>query len=282
MHKLSTIELEKRSVFYINSFLIILMIILFLFEIHTKYFFYFNIFLTLGLSYIFFKHSKKLSKYIIITNMFIFFYFLFPKVADFLYQLLGNESYIFLLFYNIFLAYIFLLFSGQHKNFLRNIKKTNIKVIGITILIGIILGIFFFFVREPIPQEFLTGDIVKIVFYTFILALSEQIMFAGFLFNTYKELTSQTKEAYFQVATVFLLFHLLRFENLVVAFWNNFEFSYLYLMTGYYILLFIFMAIALYLYNFKTSKYEGNFIYPVLLHFITDFILIFLIIFTYT
>ena len=138
---------------------------------------------------------------------------------------------------------------------------------------------FFYLVQEPIPPEFLGGDLVKIGFYTFILALSEQIIFAGFLFNTYRKLTSRN-DAYFQVATVFVLFHLLRFEQLVIEFWNNFAFSYLYQMTYYYILLFIFMLIALYLYSFKSKKYEGNFVYPVILHFVTDFVLILFILLT--
>ncbi|MFW6285691.1 MAG: hypothetical protein ACOC16_00810 [Nanoarchaeota archaeon] len=274
-----SLHLEKKLIFYINSILILLMIILFLFNIEIKYFFYINVLLTLVLSFIFFQKSKRVSKYLILTNLFIFFYFLYPIIAEYLYNLLGNESYIFILFYNVLIAYLFLTFSGMHKTFLGDIKKTNLKVILLTILIGSVLGFFFFLVREPVPNTLLSSSFDVLIFYTLLLALSEQIIFSGFLYNIYKKLNNQ-HEAYFQVATIFVLFHLLRFENLIITYFRNFDVLYLYLITMYYILLFIFMITALYLYNFKYKHYRGNFVYPVLLHFVTDLILFLFLIYS--
>jgi membrane protease YdiL (CAAX protease family) len=282
MYKISILDLEKKSVFFINSFLIILMTIFFLFEIKTVYFFYFNILLTFILSYIFFKKSKKLAKYLIITNMFIFFYFLYPLIASFLYEILGEQSYIYILLYNILLAYIFLVFSGHHKDFLKNINKSNIKIFSLVGLISIGYGLFFYLVKEPVPINLIFDTstsmyLIKVFAFTFILALSEQIIFAGFLYNIYKQLTHK-KEAIFQVATIFVLFHLLRFENLVRNYFINFNSNFLFLLTLYYVFLFLFMITALYFYDFKSKKYSGNFLYPLTLHFITDTTLFVLII----
>ena len=169
----------------------------------------------------------------------------------------------------MFIAYIFLAFSGMHKVFFGSLKDISMKIIGVTALIGIVLGLFFYLVKEPVPNYLLMGTLSDIAFYTIILSISEQIIFSGFLFNIYRKLTND-KDVYFQVATIFVLFHLLRFENLVISYFKNFDFSYLYLITAYYILLFIFMLTALYLYSFKSKKYKGNFVYPVILHFVTD------------
>ena len=281
MFNISTIELEKKSVFFINSILIILMIIFFLYDIPTSYFFYLNIILTFILSYLFFKRSKKLSKYIILTNMFIFFYFLYPHISSFLYALLGEESYIFILFYNILIAYLFLLFSGQNKNLLNDIKKFSFKILGLVVIIGLLFGLLFYFVKEPVPLNSIfnpmgSSYMIKVIFFTLILAISEQIIFSGFLYNTYKDLTHK-KEAYFQVAVIFILFHMLRFESIIVNYVHNFNTYYLLLIAAYYILLFLFMLASLHLYNFSSKKYSGNFIYAVMLHFITDLFMFYLI-----
>lgn len=187
----------------------------------------------------------------------------------------------YILFYNILISYIFLVLSGHHKDFIQNIKKFNIKILGLVILIGLTLGFMFFLVKEPIPSEFFfsqswAGFLIEIFFFTLILAISEQVIFSGFLFNIYKQLTSKT-ESYFQVSTIFVLFHLLRFQNLVIVYFLNFDSIFILLISLYYIFLFIFMLTALYLYSFKSKKYSGTFIYPVTLHFVTDFSMLVLI-----
>ncbi len=281
MFNLSTIQLEKKSVFFINSFLILLIVFFIYYEINIKYFFYFNIFITLFLSYIFFKRSKKLSKFLIVTNMFIFFYFLYPQIASYLNLLLREDAYLFILFYNLFIAFIFLVFSSEHKTFLKNVKNFDIRVFGVVIILGLTFGVLFYLVKEPIPISLLSGlgfqqYFMKALFFTFVLALSEQMIFSGFLFNVYKELTGK-KDSFFQVSAIFVLFHMLRFEKLVVSYFQNFHMNFLYMIFAYYVLLFAFMLTALYLYTFKSKKHSGSFIYPVMLHFITDFSMLALI-----
>lgn len=280
--------LEKKLVFLINFFLVLLMIMTFLFDIDVSYFFYFNILITIVIGYIYFKKSKKLSKTLILTNLFIFFYFLYPTVASYLTKLLGSQSYLFILFYTILLSYIFLFLSNRHRDFLGNLSKWNFKIAGISFLVGISFGFLFYLIHEPVPTLFVNfvenGTIVEffkfIILSSFIIALAEQMIFSGFLFNSYKELTSKW-DAFFQVGIIFVCFHLLRFEVLVKHYFTNFSDFYLFFITAYYVLLFLFMVSALYLYSFKTKKYEGNFTYPVLLHFGADFGLFFFYIFPY-
>lgn len=281
MLKISIIEFEKKSVFFINSFLIIIMILFLLLNINIKYFFYFDIILTLFLSYFFFKKSKKLAKYLILTNIFIFFYFLYPIISEFLYLIFLEESYLFILFYNFCLAFIFLVFSSFHKSFIKNLKSFNFKIFLVTIILGIFLGFCFYFVKEPVPNNILfdinqSNYLLKTIFFTLSLSLSEQMIFSGFLFNVYSNLTNKV-ESFYQVSTIFVLFHLLRFENLVLSYFYNFNLNYLYLMFLYYIFLFIFMLICLYFFSFSFKKNKGNFLYPVIIHFFTDFTLILLI-----
>jgi len=275
-------DFEKKLVFLVNFFLILIIICFFLFNLEMKYFFYFNIILTFILSYIFFQRSRKLSKTLILTNLFIFFYFLYPSISQFLYELLGVESYVFIIFYNIFISYIFLVFSGNHKNFFGDIKKTNFKFLFIIIVVGLSLGLFFYFLKEPIPSIFLdvminnsnTDIILFLLFNSFIVALSEQMIFSGFLFNTYKKLTTKY-EAIFHTSIIFVLFHLLRINILINYYFKEFKEMFILYLVSYYFLLFLFMFLALYLYSLKTKKYEGNFTYPLFLHFAADFSLFF-------
>jgi len=286
MFKISSkniINLEQKLVFLINFMLIISVILFIYLNISLKYFFYFDICLTFILSYFFFNHSKKLAKMLILTNLFIFFYFLYPKVSFYLSEFFGNQSYIFILFYNVFIAFIFLFFSGNHKTFLGDFKKINFKLLLIIILIGILGGFVFSLLKEPIPNMLLSisnQSFTNIFFFligtSFVFAFSEQIIFNGFLLNIYKDLTS-LKEARLQVITLFVLFHLLRFEILVNYYYNNFGNLYFIYLILYYIALFIFMYLATYFYSFKSKKYSGNFLYPFFFHFMTD---LFLFIFT--
>lgn len=248
-----------------------------MFDISLKYFFYFDIILTFFLSYFFFKHSKKLAKMLIITNLFIFFYFLYPTISSFLSELLGAQSYIYIIFYNILIAYLFLFFSGYHKNFVGDFKKISFPLLGIVVLSGLAFGLFFEIIKEPIPSIFTnfpntsSFDIIKFLFFSsFLVAFSEQMIFSGFLFNVYKNLSSK-HDAFYQTAIIFVMFHLLRFEILVKYYYTYFNSYYILYLGLYYILLFTFMLTALYFYSFKKGKYEGNFMYAVILHFMADF-----------
>lgn len=273
----SLFTLEKKLVFLINFFLVIMMILTFLFEFPIEYFFYFTIIITLILGYVYFKKSKKISKILILTNLFIFFYFLYPKIASFLTSLFGTQSYLIVLFYTILLSYVFLFLSGRHTSFLGKIEKWDYKIALVSFVVGLSFGALFYLIQEPVPSMFVEFiedgtlyEFVKyIIFSSLIIAVAEQMIFSGFLFNSYRELTSKF-DAFYQVSIIFVSFHLLRFEVLVKQYFSNFSEFYLLFISLYYVLLFVFMLVALYLYSFKYKHYEGNFSYPVLLHFGAD------------
>ncbi len=136
---------------------------------------------------------------------------------------------------------------------------------------------FFFLIQEPIPffiaELFSSGEILNILFFilftSFLIALSEQMIFAGFLYNSYKKLTSKI-DAFFQTAIIFVLFHILRFEILVKYYYEISANFYIIFIILYYILLFCFMVFALYLYSLNSKKYKGSFLYPFFLHFGAD------------
>lgn len=269
-------DFEKKSIFLINFLMILLVIYFILFDYSLEYFFYFNIFSTLILSYFLFKKSKKLSKQLIVTNMFIFFYFLYPKISYFFTEMFGAESYIFILFYNVLIAYLFLYLSGNHKNFIGNWRKFNLKLFSLILILGFVFGLLFRLIKEPVPAMFLgvsdmgVFDIFKfLIFSSFIVAFSEQMIFSGFLFNVYSKLTSKF-DAFFQVSIIFVLFHLLRFEILVKHYFAYFNDLYILYISVYYLLLFLFMISSLYFYSLKNKKYSGNFLYPVAFHFAAD------------
>lgn len=272
------IDIERRAVFLINFFFVLLVIFSLLYNISLKYFFYFNILFTFIVSYFFFKRSKELAKALIITNLFIFFYFLYPSISWFLSEIFLAQGYIFIIAYNVLIAYIFLSLSGNRDKLLGSIKKFRLGIFFSIILLGLVFGLLFAIIKEPIPTLFTevahNGTLSLLgflLFSSFTVAFSEQMIFSGFLFNTYKKLSPTKFDAYYQVALIFVLFHLLRFEILVKHYFTNFNEFYLLFITGYYVLLFVFMVTALYLYSFKSKKYEGNFIYPVMLHFMADF-----------
>lgn len=273
----NTIDFEKKSVFLINFFLTTYIIFTFLFSWSLELFFYVTIFLTLGVSYIFFKRSRKVAKTLIVTNLFIFFYFLSPQVSNFLHELFGVQSYLYVLLYSIILAYIFLVFSGNHKKFLGDWKKFDVRILGVIIVIGIFLGLLFYMIKEPIPsflfdsyQGSLVSTLGTIALSSFVIALAEQMIFAGFLFNSYRGLTTKS-DAYFQTAIIFFLFHILRFELLVQYYFLNFDILFIFYISAYYLALFMFMLLALALYSYHGSILKGNFFYPLALHFVTDF-----------
>jgi membrane protease YdiL (CAAX protease family) len=248
-----------------------------LYNISLKYFFYFNILTTLIISYFYFKKSRKLAKYLIVTNLFIFFYFLYPDIAWFFTEIFNSSSYVFIVFYNILIAFTFLSLSGHKEDLLGNFSKFKPKIFTTVLLLGAVFGLIFTVIKEPIPALF--TDVINsadssllgfIIFSSFLVAFSEQMIFSGFLYNVYSKLTSK-KDAIYQTSIIFVLFHLLRFEILIKHYYVNFTDLFLLYLFAYYIMLFIFMATALYLYSFKSKKYQGNFFYPVALHFAADF-----------
>ncbi len=263
----------------INLLLIIIVIFFLSYDISLKLFFYLDILITFILSYFFFKRSKKLAKMLILTNMFILFYFLFPQISFVLTSIFGKQSYLIIILYNVFIAFLFLSMSGYRELFLGDIKNFKIKMFFIILLISLVFGLIFTLVKEPLPAMFksvtLNGFDSTLFFLlgsSFAVAFSEQSIFSGFLFNVYKNLSTK-KDAMVQVSILFLMFHILRFNVLFDYYYSSFGNQFVVYMGIYYLFLFIFMNTCLYFYSFKSKKYSGSFIYPVLIHFFTDFFL---------
>ncbi|MCA9487275.1 hypothetical protein H6501_03910 [Candidatus Woesearchaeota archaeon] len=273
---------QKKIVFALNLFLVVYVIISFFFNFSLASFFYINILVTLLVSYIIFKTSKELSRLVIITNLFILFYFFYPQLSSLFFLFFNNKNEFFILFYVSLLGFVFLLFSGYHKELFKNFTKVSPSVVGITALLGLCFGVLFYVIKEPIPSIFsstMTTNIPQFTLFlavsAFFVALSEQLVFTGFLFSVYRKLT-QELDAYLQTAVMFVLFHLLRFKLLVVHYYKIFATSYLYYISAYYLLLFIFLLVAIYLRTFTSKKYNGLFTYTILFHFFTDFSLLLL------
>jgi membrane protease YdiL (CAAX protease family) len=272
-----TLKIEKKLVFLINLLMILLIITFFQFNWDLQYFFYFNVIFTLIVSFIYFKKSKSLSKELILTNMFIFFYFLYPNVAWFFTALFKNESYIYILFYTIIVSYVFLILSGEHKKFVKNIYSIKSSLIFISLLLGFFFGFLFFLIKEPLPNLFLDilsegtfmQTFIFLIAVSFLIALSEQMIFSGFLYNSYKKLSSK-KFAFIETSTIFVLFHFLRIEILYNYYKFQFPDFFIFYLLAYYFLLFFFMIVALYLYSLSGKNYKGSFLYPVILHFGAD------------
>ena len=156
-------------------------------------------------------------------------------------------------------------------------RKFNFKLFLLIILLSIFFGFLFALIREPIPAMFesiFRKGFWKALFFlagsSFVVAFSEQIIFTGFLYNTYSKLTSKY-DAGIQVSILFVMFHILRFKILVNYYHTVFSGAYLFYLLLYYLFLFVFMITCIYFYSLNSKKYKGNFFYPVTIHFITDF-----------
>ncbi|MFT4244214.1 MAG: type II CAAX prenyl endopeptidase Rce1 family protein [Candidatus Woesearchaeota archaeon] len=238
---------------------------------------------TIFLSYYFFNKNRVFSKGIIITNLFVFFYFLYPFIGEFISLTTPQISTYVLILYTLLLAYLFLEFLGKKQEVLMTFKNSKVSILLILIPLSIITGFLFFIIGEPIPKEsLLFGDsLFSVLFLTFILALligiSEQLLFSGFVYNTYKTMTSNI-DAQIQTSILFVAFHMIRIQVLIESFVIYYlEFAYFYLIL-YFIALFIFMNICIKLYE-GTKKIKGSLLYSIIFHTLTDFTLILLVLF---
>lgn len=278
--------IEERGIFFINFCFVIAMILIFYFQLNLEYFFYFLMGTTFLVSYLTFKEKKSFSKGIILTNLFIFFYFLYPYIAVFTSTILGYQSTYALIFYTLLLAYLFLEFLGKKEEVLESIRSMRIKPFLYILLIGIFLGQLFYFAGEPIPSQFVKYEhpnlivvIVEIFILSFLIGLSEQLLFTGFVFNTYTSMTREI-DAQIQTSLLFIAFHMLRIKALVYAFIIEYgSLAYMYL-SIYFIALFIFMMIAIGFYRGMKGHFKGSIGYAILFHTFVDFVLILMVTFT--
>lgn len=275
--------LLERGVFIVNFFFVISMIISFYFNYSSKYTFYTLIFTTLLLSYVMFKKHRKFSKGIILTNLFVYFYFLYPYVGNFTYELFSEASNYILILYTLFLAYLFLEFLGKRLEVLSSIFNTKFQYLALSLLFAFLFGILFYFVGEPVPFSLFTQSsslsilIVQILLFSFLVGISEQLLFTGFLYNTYSSMTRPI-DAQIQTSLLFVAFHMLRIEVITESFLVQFiELAYVYIFL-YFLALFVFMNVSILLFRgFK--KIKGSFTYSVIFHTIVDSTLIILVIF---
>ena len=275
------ISFEKNSVFLVNLFLVFFFMFSLMNGNSASFFFYLNVILTIILSYIFFNKSKLISKYLILTNMFLLFYFLSPQVTLFLFDLFQVNSYFILVMYNLFLASIFIFFSGNHKTFFGRIKDVSPSILLSTVLVGFFFGILFVFIQEPVSGSILnvfTGSlfvsVISITLMAFLIAFSEQLIFSGFFYNIYSKTASKDLAVIYS-ASLFVIFHFLRLSTIGVYYFDKYGPMSEFFILMYYMFLFSFMFSALYLYRFKSKGMEGNFVYPVTLHFVADIVLFF-------
>jgi len=255
------LSIEKKGLFYINFLLIVFVIISFTLKIPLKYFFYFDIILTLIISYLYFLKSKKLSKILIITDIYIFFIFLLPFIEGFLFQLFYFSSYYIRVFYNLFVTYLFINFSNTEKRVFR-VDKLSWKKTFYIFIFSIFMGFLFFLVKEPAPPilyEFVKhntlDNLSSLVLNSFLVALSEELMMIGIFYLSYKQLTNSLN-AKFQAALIFVMFHIIRFSNIVKFYFINFRSYYLVYSIVYYFLLFIFMVFALHFFENKNLSFN--------------------------
>ncbi|MFP4402022.1 MAG: hypothetical protein ACLFPL_02225 [Candidatus Nanoarchaeia archaeon] len=271
-------HLLDRGVFFLNFLFVVAMILIFYFQLELKYFFYGVIITTFIFSYLTFSKYRKFSKGIILSNLFIYFYFLYPYIAEFFSQINPQLTNYILILYTLFLALILLEFLGKKNEVLQTIYNVNFKRLLQICLFAIPFGILFYLVGEPIPREIFSIDsslintILHALFVAFLIGVSEQFLFTGFVHNMYSTMTSKV-DAQIQTSILFVLFHMLRIKVIMGSFVLMYnQFAYLMILC-YFLALFIFMNISIYL--FRGSKhFKGSIVYSVLFHTLVDFILI--------
>ena len=279
----------QKSVFSMNLLFVVLAIIIFHFKLTLQYFFYALIISTFILSFLSFNIKKECSKGIILTNLFVFFYFLYPYIAQFLYGFLEQYTIYVLIAYTLTLGSILLELSGKREVVFLSFKLCKFKYILVLIPVAIIFGILFNFLGEPIPQEILINSssisllLVQILILSLCIGVSEQLLFTGFLYNTYSSL-SKPIFAQLQTAILFVFFHMLEIGVLVLTFSTLFGSLHLLYLVLYVICLFIFMNIAIMLFRGfsinvfgKVREIKGSLTYSILFHIIVDFTLMTLV-----
>jgi len=220
-----------------------------------------------------------LSKELILTNMFILAYFLSTGIILFLFELFQTQNFLYILFYNILLVIIFLNFADIFKKTMGELKKFKFSLFFVMIIVGLVFGILFMLTNEPVSgsildvySDSLFMSILKLLAVALFIGVSEQLIFSGFFYNMYSKITTPETAAIYS-AFLFALFH---FTNvlLLFGFYLRSDIFSAYLFSAiYFVLLFIFMLTAIYFYRIDSKKYKGNILYPIMLHFATDFFL---------
>ena len=141
--------------------------------------------------------------------------------------------------------------------------------------IGIIAGLFFYLLNEPV-ETFFNGNILLILLFTFMIATSEELIFRFFIFKISEKVFSYHQSQIIQ-STIFTLIH---FMNIKII-WYHFKyhseifiFDFPVLFLLYFTGLFVFGYVMGIIAHGKDKNLEKNIKYAILAHWITNFILI--------
>ena len=260
-------NLSKIFIFNLLLNLILISSIIF-FENYFYYIFLFGIIIFS----IILKNEKNL-RYFILLNFFILFYFSYSKISFLIKEIFEiNLNFIFIFIYTLFIIFLF----SKLMNFNPNFKKLEFKKVKKIIYYSIFFSFIFIFTYEKIPQFLYEyNGIISIFFISlfmgFFIALTEQLIFINLFLKTYEKLNVKNHLLNINIISIFfVIFHILKIDSLLEHYKNIFEELYFITLILYLIALFIF-----YKFSFKIYKKYNNISYCVLLHFIVDFILIF-------
>ena len=260
-----------NNIFYANIFLNFFLILFIILQFNKKFFFIVGFFLIIFISF-FFRRDMNL-RYFILLNFFILFYFSYSEIIIFLKNTFSFEINYFLIFiYEFFLVFLF----SSFLNFKISIKKIKFKVLKKIFFLSFLFSLIFILTYEKIPNFLYNyNSQIEILFvaiiFSFFVALVEQLIFINIFLNSYEKLNKRFSKINFNVvALLFTTFHILKIENLIIHYKEFFGDFFFLAIILYLIGLFFFFKFCIHIYK----KYD-NILYPILLHFIVDFILIF-------
>ncbi len=152
------------------------------------------------------------------------------------------------------------------------LKDIKPEKIILSIIIGAVLGILFYFVNEPkliLPNN----AIMVLVVYTLLVSFSEEILFRGVLLRLAQKAFSYYKAVFLQ-AFVFAGVHFISLKGLLKHYMQNgsvFISSVPLLMSLYFVLLIIFGIVTGLLVSKETER-KSRILYPIIIHWIVNLI----------
>ena len=218
------------------------------------------------------KIQNNFKRDFILINTFFFVFFAYNYFKFFLGIFFKNILDLIFLFYIIFFVIVFLFYLENKINFSFDLKLEYFLKTFYLICIFLFLFLFSF---EKIPNQILIQNsfyekIILAFIYSILIAIYEQLLFIGILYKSYlKNFKNISKNLIIIfISFLFSVIHISNFNEILNLYIVN---SSIFLFLFYLVILYYFMKISILLY--EKSK---NIIYPILLHFLLDFILIIL------
>lgn len=152
------------------------------------------------------------------------------------------------------------------------LKETKPKKIILSIIIGLVLGILFYFVNEPklvLPNN----AIMVLIVYTLLVAVSEEVLFRGVLLRLAQKAFSYYKALFLQ-AFVFAGVHFISLKFLINHYTQNKSIfiSSVPLLIGLYFVLLVIFGIVTGLMVTKETERKSRILYPIIIHLIVNLI----------